>query len=250
MPEQATENQIKESVYINESDVSDTAVIYGQAELKRSRIGDHSIIGNQAIVIDSEIGSRVSLNRRNYILKAIIGDNSYTGIGTMLRSCSVGKFCSLSWNVSVGGGDHDYDRLTTSPLWRLEMMANPAIKTHDVNKELQNRFEQQPHCTIENDVWIGTNAVVLRDVHIGTGAVIGAGAVVTRDVEPYSIVVGVPAKPIRRRFDDSIIDDLLSIRWWDWSIEDIRRHKDIIFNTRIDSDAVSRLKTIAQENQS
>ena len=74
---------------------------------------------------------------------------------------------------------------------------------------------------IGNDVWIGQNATILPGVHIGDGAIIGANSVVGSDVEPYTIVVGNPARPLRKRFDDELIDFLLRFRWWDKSIEEI-----------------------------
>ena len=77
---------------------------------------------------------------------------------------------------------------------------------------------------VGNDVWIGYQAVVLSGVKIGDGAIIGARAVVTKDVPPYTIVGGVPAGPIRKRFDDDTIRRLQAVRWWDWEPERIRRH--------------------------
>mgnify|MGYP002936851509 CR=1 FL=1 len=76
---------------------------------------------------------------------------------------------------------------------------------------------------IENDVWIGQNSVILPGVHIGDGAIIGTRAVVTKDVPPYTIVGGVPARPIRKRFDEEVIRELEMLKWWDWSAEKIRR---------------------------
>ena len=77
---------------------------------------------------------------------------------------------------------------------------------------------------IGNDVWIGYEAVIMSGVKIGDGAIIGTRAVVTKDVPPYTIVGGVPAKPIRRRFDDETIEKLESLRWWDWDCEKIKRN--------------------------
>ena len=76
---------------------------------------------------------------------------------------------------------------------------------------------------VGNDVWIGYEAVILSGVTIGDGAVIGTRAVVTKDVPPYTIVGGIPAKPIRKRFDDAVIERLEALRWWDWEEEKIRR---------------------------
>ncbi|MCI8771734.1 MAG: CatB-related O-acetyltransferase [Lachnospiraceae bacterium] len=87
---------------------------------------------------------------------------------------------------------------------------------------------------IGNDVWIGYEAVILSGVTIGDGAIIGTRAVVTKDIPPYTIVGGVPAKPIRKRFDDVTIARLLELKWWDWSEERIKTNLKIIQSGRID----------------
>lgn len=81
---------------------------------------------------------------------------------------------------------------------------------------------------IGNDVWIGYEAVILSGVHIGDGAIIGARAVVTRDVEPYTIMGGVPARPIRKRYDEETIQRLLALRWWDFPPEQMRKCLDAL----------------------
>jgi virginiamycin A acetyltransferase len=225
-----------------EVDIDSTARVYNRVDLKRTKLGKKSIIGDDSIVHDSNICDYVSINRRNYILRSSIGTFSYTGIGTMIRSSSIGSFCSISWNVSIGGGDHDFDHVTTSPLWRFAMMDGEI--GHDSNKELQKRFDVQPDCKIGNDVWIATNAVVLRNVTIGDGAIIGAGAIVRKDVEPYTIVAGVPAKPIKKRFDDHIIEALQAIAWWDWPVDVIRENIDLIYQEKVDSEVIKRLQEI------
>ena len=86
---------------------------------------------------------------------------------------------------------------------------------------------------IGNDVWIGYEAVVLAGVTIGDGAIIGTRAVVTKDVPPYTIVDGVPARPIRKRFSEDIITKLLALRWWDWDTERIRKNISAIRSGRL-----------------
>ncbi len=79
---------------------------------------------------------------------------------------------------------------------------------------------------IGHDVWIGHNAIIMPNVQIGNGAIIGSGAVVTHDVEPYSVVVGVPAKPIKKRFSDEIIEKIEKSEWWNWSHEQLKERYD------------------------
>ena len=89
-------------------------------------------------------------------------------------------------------------------------------------RDVAKAWDKKGDIVIGNDVWIGYEAVIMAGVTIGDGAVIGARAVVTKDVPPYTIVGGVPAKPIRRRFPEDVISDLLKIRWWDWPEEKIQ----------------------------
>lgn len=102
------------------------------------------------------------------------------------------------------------------PLFFEEWNQNPC----DVTKSWNNKGD----IVIGNDVWIGFEAVIMAGVTIGDGAVIGARALVTKDIPPYTIVGGVPAKPIKKRFSEKTIETLLQIRWWDWSKEKIQKH--------------------------
>ena len=88
--------------------------------------------------------------------------------------------------------------------------------------------------TVGNDVWIGYEALILAGVTIGDGAIIGSRAVVTKDIPPYTIVGGIPAKPIRKRFDDETIAELLKLRWWDWDEEKIKRNLEAIQTGRLE----------------
>lgn len=233
---------LSDAAKIQHSHFGEGVKVYDRAEVIKSTIGNNSVVGNDAIVQESKIGDCVSINRRNYIYRSSVGNFSYTGIGTMLRSCSIGNFCSLSWNVSIGGGDHEYDHVTTSPLWRFRMMDGDV--SHAENQALQKRFVDQPDCVIGHDVWIATNVVILRGVSIGNGAVIGAGAVVTKDVEPYSIVVGVPARTVKKRFSESVIAQLEALQWWNWPVEKIRENLGEIFSSSVTDELLSRLKNI------
>ena len=127
----------------------------------------------------------------------------------------IGKFCSIAANVNIlMGGDHPIDWVTTYPFNiifdEFNYISGSPISKGDV--------------IIGNDVWIGKGALILSGVAIGDGAIIGAHSVVTKNVEPYAIVAGNPASQIRKRFSDSIIEELLSIRWWDWNLEKINEN--------------------------
>ena len=127
----------------------------------------------------------------------------------------IGKFCQIAAGVEfvMNGANHKMNAVSTFPFYTLEgwNMKPPAMADMPLKGDT----------VIGNDVWIGQNATILPGVHIGDGAIIGANSVVGRDVAPYTIVAGNPAKALRKRFDDEMIKLLLRFRWWDKSIEEI-----------------------------
>lgn len=145
-----------------------------------------------------------------------IGEHTYICHNTKIdkKNTIIGKFCSIADYVCIGGSDHVMDNLTTSPI---SYNRNPIgiIGNIKISPEFLRCSTKSKKTVIGNDVWIGYNAIVLAGVTVGDGAVIGAGAVVTKDVAPYSIVAGVPAKIIRYRFDKDIINKLIELKWWD-----------------------------------
>ena len=129
----------------------------------------------------------------------------------------IGKFCSIACSAKFlfNSGNHKMASLSTYtfPLF---------FEEWDLEKEnVAQAWDQKGDIIIGNDVWIGYEAVILSGVTIGDGAVIGCRAVVTKDIPPYTIVGGVPAKPIRKRFDEETIKELQKIKWWDWTEEKI-----------------------------
>lgn len=139
----------------------------------------------------------------------------------------IGKYCSISPNVTILlGGEHDIKRLTTYPF---DMLANLANKTPPYSLT-------KGDVIIGNDVWIGINVTILSGVHIGDGVVIGACALVNKDVPPYAIVGGVPAKLIRYRFSKKQIKDLLKFQWWNWdfskSSEETKKLTEFLITTK------------------
>ena len=132
----------------------------------------------------------------------------------------IGKFCSIACGAKFlfNSANHTMTSLSTYPFplffeeWELE------------KKKVTESWDNKGDIIIGNDVWIGYEAVILAGVTIGDGAIIGTRAVVTKDVPPYTIVGGIPAKPIRKRFNNETIDELLKIKWWDWSEEKIEKN--------------------------
>ena len=113
----------------------------------------------------------------------------------------------------MNGANHQMNAVSTFPFYTLEGWNMDPPSASDL--------PLKGDTVIGNDVWIGQNVVILPGVHIGDGAIIGANSVVGSDVEPYTIVIGNPAKMLKKRFDDELIDLLLKFRWWDRSIEEI-----------------------------
>lgn len=132
----------------------------------------------------------------------------------------IGKFCSIACGAKFifNSANHTLSSVSTYPFpiffeeWGLNI------------KDVAAAWDNKGDIVIGNDVWIGYEAVIMAGVTVGDGAIIGTRAVVTKDVPPYTIVGGVPAKPIRKRFDNETLDELLKIRWWDWPEEKIARN--------------------------
>ncbi|HPS30677.1 MAG TPA: CatB-related O-acetyltransferase [bacterium] len=142
----------------------------------------------------------------------------------------IGKFCSIACGAKFifTSANHTLNSLSTYPFpiffeeWNLD------------KKNVATAWDNKGDIVIGNDVWIGYEAVVLSGVHIGDGAIIGTRAVVTKDIPPYAIVGGVPAKEIRKRFDEETISKLKQIEWWNWPFDKIQQFLPYIMNGEID----------------
>ncbi|GGL06527.1 acetyltransferase [Nocardia jinanensis] len=140
----------------------------------------------------------------------------------------IGKFCALATGVRfiMNGANHRLDGPSTFPF---PTMGGAWSRHIDLLSELPNRGDT----VVGNDVWFGNGATVMPGVRIGNGAIIGAGAVVTRDIPDYGIVGGNPARLIRNRYDGSEIARLLAVAWWDWPVEHITEHVRVIMSGSI-----------------
>lgn len=163
------------------------------------KVSVHSKLGHFVVVRKGvEIGPDVEL-----------GDYSYvSGPRAYIESARIGKFCSIARQTVIGVGNHNHQAVSTHPFFFSKEFGGIA--------KFNKHQSQKPPPVIGNDVWIGINSIIMRGVSIGDGAVIAANSVVTKDVAPYTIVGGIPAKYIRDRFTPDVTEKLKSIRWWDW----------------------------------
>lgn len=218
---------------IIDSIVDESSICYNYTRLSKSQVGPKCTIGDNSILFKSKLEGCNVINRGCFISDSEIRFATYTGMNCIIKNTIIGKFCDLSWNLSVGGANHHYTRAMKFSEYHLNQVLNgssPIIVKPD------------PPTIIGNDVWIGNGAIVLRGVNVGDGAVIGAGAVVTKDVEPYTIVVGVPARPLKKRFSDEIISELLHLQWWNWSVDKIREKRQLLLSEPLSMNILEELK--------
>ncbi len=168
--------------------------IYIKPTIKNKNI----IVGDFTYIADSEFESHVTHHYDFNNDKLIIG-----------------KFCQIASGVEfiMNGANHQMNSVSTFPFYTLEGW--------NMDPPLPSDLPLKGDTVIGNDVWIGQNAVILPGTHIGDGAIIGANSVVGSSIAPYTIVIGNPAKVLRKRFDDELIDLMLKFKWWDKSIDEI-----------------------------
>jgi len=167
---------------------------------------------------DSQVGRYAVLFANVCLEGSNLGAYSYVQAGTLLTNVEVGPFCSIAGGVLAGLASHPMNMTSTSPVF------------YDCEQPLPRFFTRKrlvtahlPRTTISADVWIGQNAMIKAGIHVGVGAVIGAGAIVTRDVPPYAIVTGIPARPTRTRFPEDICCRLVESRWWERTDAELER---------------------------
>ena len=148
-----------------------------------------------------------------------IGKYSYIGNNSFVSDTDIGCFTSISTDCYIGGTSHPTEWVSTSPVfhkWENIMKKNFA----------RHEFEIFKRTTIGNDVWIGNRVMIKAGVKISDGAVVGMGSIVTKDIGPYEIWAGNPARLIRKRFDDETIDALEKMKWWEWDDNKIEKYAD------------------------
>ncbi|MDR7073318.1 CatB-related O-acetyltransferase [Fictibacillus barbaricus] len=154
------------------------------------------------------IGKKVRIDKYVEIKKGVkIGGYTVINKNAYIESGEIGSYCSIASNTSIGLGEHPMNFISTSPA--------SFYSLYGIIKKDKDIVQQKNPTIIGNDCWIARGAMVLRGVHIGHGAVVAANAVVTKNVPPYAIVCGNPAKIIKYRFDEEVINELLKFNWWE-----------------------------------
>lgn len=168
---------------------------------------------------DCEIDKTSSVGMASNCIRVKMGKYSYMGFYNSVCDTTIGSFCSIASYCAIGGGRHPMNAVSTSPVFyagRNSMGKNFSSIPEEKNQGVE----------IGNDVWIGEAVFINDGVKIGTGAVIGAHSVVTKDIPPYAIVAGAPARVLRYRFDEETVKRLLESKWWEWSDEKLSKEAD------------------------
>jgi hypothetical protein len=208
-----------------------------------NRAGHDTHIHTTAIVRDTRLGNYVDIGERVTLNEVEMGDFSYIARDAMVIYTTIGKFCSIAAATRINPGNH--------PMWRATQhhftYRSKRYGMAEADDPSFFQWRRDHHVAIGHDVWIGHGAVVLAGVTVGTGAVVAAGAVVSKPVDPYTIVGGVPAKPIKLRHPADIAERLMTLAWWDWphdrlktALEDFRTLSAEEFLERHESRSVTR----------
>lgn len=165
----------------------------------------------------SSLEDKVLIKEGALVIRSKIGAYSYVSEQCVLQNVTIGRFCSIARDVFIGLGEHPLgENASTSPYFYSERVSF-AVKV-----ALDAGFSEYPSTTIGHDVWIGARAIIKAGLRVGNGAVVAAGAVVTKDVPDYAIIGGVPARILRFRFDDATIHELLRLQWYERDLNWIR----------------------------
>lgn len=184
---------------------------------KRPSLSEEPAIHPDAHVRDSRLGAWTAVGARTTIAESSMGDYSYVVNDSSIVYSEIGKFCSIAAHTRLNPGNHPLDRVALHHF-------TYRSKSYQLGPEDDHAFfdwRRAHKVTLGDDVWIGHGATLLPGVTVSTGAAIGAGAVVSKDIPPFAVAVGVPARVIRYRFAEPIRERLLRLAWWNWNREQL-----------------------------
>ncbi len=179
---------------------------------------DSPLIHPGCEIADSEFGAFCEVGRGSRVLNSTFGNYAYCDRYADIANCTAGRFANIAAFTRIGPTDHPWRNASQHHfLYRSASYWDDAGDDADFFAHRESR-----RCTLGHDCWIGHGAIVRPEVTVGIGAIVAAGAVVTKDVPPFAIVAGVPARPLRARFPDDVAERLLALAWWDWPHERLR----------------------------
>jgi acetyltransferase-like isoleucine patch superfamily enzyme len=214
-------NKVRRSFFENPVK-NDTGIV-------NSSIVSQGTIDSTAVVQYSELRGKINIGPRSLINKCLLDGKIQIGSNTTINGpCTefysihhpiiIGNFCSIARGTAIQEHNHDFDCVTSY-----------FIKYRVFGEKYGVDAISKGPVVIGNDVWIGTQSVILTGVTIGDGAVIAANSVVSKDVPPYAIVGGTPAKVLKYRFSNEVIEKLLELKWWNWDLDRIKANKDLFY---------------------
>ena len=216
---------IYKNVVVSKSDLSGEIQIGSDSKITSSIIKGEVSIGNNAKINHCTLLGKITIGRYSSLWGPNLDIHSNQNAGVL-----IGNFCSIARNVSFQTFNHNFKKSTSY-----------FIGQNFFNEKWENEKVTKGAIILKNDVWIGTHCVILNGITIENGAIVAANSVVTKDVPPYGIVAGSPAKLIGYRFEPTVIKQLEELAWWDWSDEKISENK-TFFENEISEETISNVK--------
>jgi acetyltransferase-like isoleucine patch superfamily enzyme len=197
--------------------LGDRTLICNNVVMHQCELGNDCRVEEGTTVTVSRLESSVALHSRSDLSEANVGRFTYIAKDTVLNGVDIGSFCSIGPRCLIGSGDHPVDWVATSPVFYSNRQQTGRSLLGEQAAPI--RFTERRSINIGHDVWLGAQVFVRDGVSIGNGAIVAAGAVVTKDVPAFALVGGVPARIIRFRFSAALIEEMQSIAWWLWPEE-------------------------------
>ncbi len=198
--------------------------------------GEGIVIAPYVDLSKVQLDDYVSIAHHAQVSESMLGRGTSVGRYSKIRQAQIGRYCSIAWDVTIGAPAHPLNRISSHAFSYRKQF---GITDHD-------EVFPQKTTVIGHDVWIGCSAILISGITVGDGAVIGAGAVVTKDVPPYAIVAGVPARKIRDRFSLELQEILEEAAWWNWSEKRLRNSLHI-FQQEIDQMSPEQLRDLLEQ---
>lgn len=200
---------------------------------------------NPRVSLFAIVSANTKVDKTAYIYRgvkakgSVIGSHTYIAANTEIENAEIGNYCSIADHCRIGMSGHSLNYLSTSPIFTQK---TNALQECWIKKDVFEHKSEEERVYLGNDVWVGSHVLINGGVHVGDGACIAAGAVVVKDVPPYAVVGGVPAKVIKYRFTPDIIDFLLTNKWWTLNEKTLKNNLLIFQTPSINMELLDRIK--------